>query len=235
MRATSAAGLPENQEPITIGPFAGLTAHAYRVISADPGWDWRARSSKGTGRSAISHFDTTPLGQLMALPVAELAAPDCALFMWAIDSMHTEAHALIAAWGFTLKTVGFYWVKTGKDKRRDHSEPRLLDPLRDFPMGCGYSTRANPETCFLATRGRPKRLHCGIRRLIVSSRLQYGRKPPEALERIGLLYPGPYLELFSRESRPGWDSWGWQAGLFDSGPLETRRQPSHLVSQEPRP
>ena len=49
--------------------------------------------------------------ELCALPVADLAAPDSALFLWATFPQLPEALRLIKAWGFTYKTVAFVWLK----------------------------------------------------------------------------------------------------------------------------
>jgi N6-adenosine-specific RNA methylase IME4 len=48
-------------------------------------------------------------------------------------------------------------------------------------------------------------------------------------DRIERLVAGPYLELFSRETKQGWECWGDQVALFDNGSVSTRRQPSRLV------
>ena len=80
----------------------------FGAIYADPTWHFRNWSAKGTGRNAISHYDCLDFA---ALPVAEAAADDCALFLWAIDPLLPRAIELIKAWGFEYKTVAFYWVK----------------------------------------------------------------------------------------------------------------------------
>ena len=98
----------------------------------------------------------------------------------------------------------------------------------DFFTGMGYWTRANAEQCLLATRGAPKRQGRDVRRLVVSPRLEHSRKPDEIYGRIERLMDGPYLEMFARNSRPGWDTWGNQADLFDAGVVTTRRWASSL-------
>lgn len=96
-------------------------------------------------------------------------------------------------------------------------------------MGQGYWTRGNPEQCLLATRGRPQVKSHSVRKLIVEKRREHSRKPDTVRDRIEQLAEGPYLELFARETKTGWDNWGNQAGLFDDGPVETRRQSSGRV------
>jgi N6-adenosine-specific RNA methylase IME4 len=193
-----------------------LTGNKYGVIYADPPWLFRTWSAKGTGRSAISHYDCLRFEALARLPIADLAARDCALFLWAINPLLDQAFKLIPAWGFKYKTVGFCWVK--KNRKSE-----------GFFTGLGYWTRANAEQCLLATRGRPKRRARDVRSLIVEPRREHSRKPDAVREQIERLLPGPYLELFAREIKPGWDCWGDQAGLFDQGTVVTRRQPSRLI------
>ena len=82
-------------------------------------------------------------------------------------------------------------------------------------MGLGYWTRANSEVCLLATRGNPKRLDKGIRQGILEPIREHSRKPDCVHKRIERLVAGPYLELFARQSRPGWSSWGNEATKFD--------------------
>jgi N6-adenosine-specific RNA methylase IME4 len=146
-----------------------------------------------------------------------MAATDCALFLWATDPLLPKALQLIEKWGFEYKTVGFYWVKQN-------------EASAGFFTGLGYWTRANPEQCLLATRGKPARKAKDVRRLVVDRRREHSRKPDEVRERIERLVDGPYLELFARETKRGWDCWGNEAGLFDTGKVKTRRQPSRLAS-----
>ena len=130
-----------------------------------------------------------------ALPVADLAAPDCVLFMWMVDWCPQDALDLIDAWGFEHKTTAFTWAKENQSGE-------------GWFMGQGYWTRANPEDCWLATRGHPKRLHADVRQLITARVAEHSRKPDEIYERIERLVDGPYLELYARRERPGWMTWG---------------------------
>ena len=81
----------------------------------------------------------------------------------------------------------------------------------------------------MATRGKPMRKAKDVRRLVVERRREHSRKPDCVRETIERLLGGPYLELFARETKAGWDCWGDQAALFDDGPVATRRQPSKLT------
>jgi N6-adenosine-specific RNA methylase IME4 len=177
------------------GGAVSPSVHHYRAIYADPPWSFLTYSRKGKGRSAEAHYDCMRLDEIKAMPVADWAAGHCALFLWATDPLLPRAFEVIAAWGFVYKTVAFTWVKTTKDGA-------------GFPIGCGFWTRANPELCLLATRGRPQRISRSVRQLILAPRRAHSQKPEEVYERIESLVSGPYLELFARERRPGWASWG---------------------------
>ena len=110
-----------------------------------------------------------------------------------------------------------------------------LDPESAFRRTGGglTATRKNTEQCWVATRGRPKRLDASVRELIIAPRRLHSQKPDEARKRIERMFAGPYLEMFARESHAGWDSWGDQAGLFDKGPVKTRRWSSDRTGKHP--
>jgi N6-adenosine-specific RNA methylase IME4 len=199
------------------GPSSSAAVPArkhYRLIYADPPWTFATYSAKGKGRSPEAYYDCLSLTDLKKLPVAEWAAEDAVLLLWATDPLLERAFEVIRAWGFTYKTVGFYWVKQNRSGA-------------GFFTGLGFWTRANPEPCLLATRGNPKRKAADVAKLVVSPRREHSRKPDEIYERIERLCEGPYLELFARTRRPGWDAWGAEVGLFDRGRVPTRRWASN--------
>ena len=194
----------------------------FRVIYADPPWNFRTYSAKGRGRCPDAHYDVMSLQDIKNLrsEIDIHADDDCALFLWATDPLLPQAIDLINAWGFNYKTVAFYWAKLNKKATDKHFT------VTSFFTGLGYWTRANAEMCLLATRGSPKRKSRSVKRLVIAPRREHSRKPDEIYERIESLMDGPYLELFARSTQSGWKSLGDQAGLFDEGAVETRRWPS---------
>jgi N6-adenosine-specific RNA methylase IME4 len=191
-------------------PFANLPRGHYGAILADPPWHFQAWASPpyGKGRSAESHYNTMKEAELAALPVSELAANDCVLFMWACWPTILQAFRLIEAWGFTYKTCGFCWVKGNA------TQIQMFDDEITPDMLLGYWTRSNSEVCLLATRGKPKRQAADVRQAIVAPRREHSRKPDGIHERIERLVTGPYVELFARQKRLGWDVWGNQTDKF---------------------
>lgn len=191
-------------------PFGLLRPGAYQVILSDPPWTYTVRTPKGEGRSASRHYRTMSLADIKALPVEALAAPSCHLFLWSTTPNLPHAFATMAAWGFTYSASAFAWVKLNK------RAPTTGWTLRDFCVGMGHTTRKNIEICLLGRRGAPKRLRKDVRELVIAPRREHSRKPDEVRERIERYAEGPYVELFARSTRPGWDSWGLETELFEA-------------------
>lgn len=202
--------------------FDGLPLNYFGAILADPPWHFRTHSSRGAATvpgdrtdaagSRQPPYPTMSLSAIKGLPVADLAAPDCVLFLWVTDPFLQVAFDVLDAWGFEYKTVGFTWTKL-----KPRVSTRLWLDDDDLFMGTGYWTRANPEMCLLATRGKPKRVAKDVRQQIVSPVREHSRKPDCQYDRIERLVAGPYLELFSRTGRPTWSAWGADAGQFGGG------------------
>jgi N6-adenosine-specific RNA methylase IME4 len=193
----------------------------YAAIYADPPWRFRtwnnatavkARSNTpechGSYTSSAVHYQTMPIEEIEALPIGEIAADDCALFIWMTWPLLLDALRVIHAWGFEYKTCAFSWTKA-----HGNQIEMFQDELNGH-MGLGYWTRANNEACLLATRGNPKRLNAAVRQAIIEPRRQHSRKPNCVYERIEQLVAGPYLELFARTRREGWEAWGNELEKF---------------------
>lgn len=217
---------------MTHWPFSFLRKGQYRVIYADPPWPYETFNSekrvpqRGTADASLDHYQVMSMKELAALPVADLAAPDCALLMWSTSAHTPQALWLAEQWGFKFSSKAFTWAKLNKiwGKSDDQLTSRdwdFFDTLPHSPeakehwfMGMGHSTRRNTEDCWLFTRGKPKRLSKGVRELVVSPLREHSRKPDEMYDRIEALFGGPYCELFARTKRAGWSSWGNETEKF---------------------
>lgn len=170
----------------------------YGAILIDPPWAFKTFSKARTTphRGANEHYSTMPLHEIAGLPVPDLAAKNCALFMWVVDSHLPDAFRLIDVWGFTFKTRAFTWDKTN--------------------IGMGYWTRKQTEICLLATKGAPRRNSKAVREVIRAPRREHSRKPDETYAAIEALVDGPYLEMFARQRWPGWDAWGNEVDKYEA-------------------
>jgi len=159
----------------------------YKIIYADPPWEYKAWSKKGEGRSAESHYKTQGVEYLMNMPVQNICEKDSVLLMWATYPCLQEAIKLGIAWGFTYKTVAFTWIK----KNRKSDSPFI---------GMGYYTRSNAEICLLFTKGKPlKRVNKNVEQVLFSPIGKHSQKPSEIRNRIVDLFGDvSRVELFAR-------------------------------------
>ena len=187
--------------------LAALPRRHYGAILIDPPTKFSTWSPKGMDRSPDRHYPTLTWSEIAGLPVGELAARDCVLLLWTYGPILAKTLSLIPFWGFEYKTLGFNWVKV-------EGSALFLDRPR---ISTGYWTRPESELCLLATRGQPKRLDAGVRQVFLELPREHSRKPRGTHVRVERLVAGPYLEMFSRTDRVGWDVWGNEVGKFGDG------------------
>lgn len=188
--------------------FAPLQPLSYGLIMADPPWRFATRSANGvTRKGAGGQYRTMSLDDIADLPVRDLAGGDCVLWLWATHPMLPQQLAVMSSWGFTFKASGV-WVK-----RTKHGK---------LGFGTGYVLRCASEPFLIGTLGRP-RFAKNARTVVEGLTREHSRKPEEAYAAAERLAPDAVrrADIFSRESRPGWDVWGDEAGKFDLVPGET--------------
>ncbi|MBN2631571.1 MAG: DNA methyltransferase [Rhodobacteraceae bacterium] len=175
-------------------PFGG-----YDLIMADPPWTMEMRSEAGEAKSPQAHYETMSVAEIAAMPVEALAGRNCLLWMWAVAPMLPQALDVMAAWGFEFKTQG-EWAKMTKHGKQ--------------AFGTGYILRGAGEPFLIGTRGAPVTTKA-VRSVIIAKAREHSRKPDEAFAAAERLMPeAKRLELFSRQSRPGWDVWGNEVDKF---------------------
>ena len=166
------------------------TATPFKTILADPPWDVQQKGRLG----AASHYDLMTLDAIKAMPVADMAAEDAHLWLWVTNATLEEGFQVIRAWGFTPRSP-LTWIK-----------PRigLGQYLRNSTEHLLFGTRGNAPVNF---RAQPTWGFYPLR--------EHSVKPDEQYAVIERVSDGPYLELFGRQSRPGWTVWGNEATKFD--------------------
>ena len=173
------------------------TKGGYHVILIDPPWPYtQTLTSKKARGGAAKHYVLLTMDEITALPVAELAADNCQLWLWATNTHLPVALDLIKTWGFTYKSNRI-WVKTNG-------------------FGGGYWLRGQTEILLLAVKGNPRFWKTGphgaaghnISTVIMAPRGEHSVKPPQScadIERLSSDPPGlKRLELFTRDRRKGW-------------------------------
>jgi N6-adenosine-specific RNA methylase IME4 len=190
------------QSIVTTASFDALPRQYFGAISADPPIAFKTRSAKGEDRSPQRRYRCMSYDELIALPVAAIAAPDAFLFLWIPLRSVFLVEPFMNAWGFEFSGTAFVWVKPNKTKP-------------GWTMGTGFGTRKNAEVCWLGRCGAPQRKSKGVHELIIAHRREHSRKPDEIYPRIEQLCAGPYCELFARQQWLNWTAWGDEVDLFD--------------------
>lgn len=183
-------------------PFGSMPHFGYDVIMADPPWSFDNWSEGGNDKNAKAQYDCMPTSEIMKMPVGHLAAGDCWLWLWATHPMLRDSLQVMDAWGFKFVTSGT-WIKRGESGK--------------LAMGTGYVLRSCSELFLIGKVGDPKTFDKGTRSVIEAPRREHSRKPDQAYATVEKLFgPARRADLFSRQSRPGWTTWGNEAKKFDA-------------------
>jgi N6-adenosine-specific RNA methylase IME4 len=148
----------------------------------------------------LSRYGTMTLEEIAALPVPQLTTERAHLYLWVPNALLAEGLRVLEAWGFTYKT-NIVWHKIRKDGGPDG-------------RGVGFYFRNVTELALFGVRGKNIRTLAPGRRqvnIIKTQKREHSRKPDELYELIQACSPGPYLELFARGTRRGWETWGNQS------------------------
>lgn len=177
-------------------PLNSLTTR-YGCIISDPPWP-----EIGGGkikRGADRHYPVMSVKEIAELPVNQIAADDCHLYLWTTNNYLEDAFDVIKAWGFQYITL-LTWVKIGRP-------------------GLGQYFRGATEHVLFCRKGCPPyRLRDDGKRAqgltyFEAPRGEHSVKPEHIHGWAEQISPGPYLEMFARRGRPGWDTWGLEAPM----------------------
>ena len=156
----------------------------FPVIYADPPWSYSNSGFKG---SAAEHYPTMTTEDICAMNIP--STENAVLFLWVTNPLLEDAMQVVNAWGFEYKT-NFVWVK-------------------DKATHLGFYCFGKHELLFIATKGSMLPKQEGMVNSVVEAvRTEHSKKPEMVYEMIEAMYDAPYLELFARQSRQGWSSFG---------------------------
>lgn len=179
--------------------FAG--GRRFATLLADPPWQFSNRTGKmAPEHRRLSRYRTMKLEEIVELPICQLAASPCHLYLWCPNALLPEGLAVMKAWGFSYKS-NIVWHKVRKDGGSDG-------------RGVGFYFRNVTELLLFGVRGKNARTLAPGRKqvnLLATRKREHSRKPDEQYAIIEACSAGPYLELFARGQRDGWAAWGNQA------------------------
>lgn len=190
---------------LQITPASDLTAYVagrrFKTILADPPWQFQNRTGKvAPEHKRLNRYGTLSLDDIKSLPVAAAADDTAHLYLWVPNALLPDGLDVMRAWGFTYKS-NIIWHKLRKDGGSDG-------------RGVGFYFRNVTEVLLFGVRGKNARtLQAGRTQVnyIGTRKREHSRKPDEQYALIQSCSQGPYLELFARGGRPGWEIWGNQA------------------------
>lgn len=178
----------------TTDPWGGALTGPYGCIVADPPWAYpitQRLAGKNRRRTGAGSYSRMTVAEIAAFPVAALAADAAHLWLWTTTTGLLQGwHRTVAdAWGFRAVSL-LTWCKPG-------------------PPGLGTYLRSNTEHCVFAVRGWGTVPDLPARSTWhVWPRGPHSEKPAAFGDLAEQVSPGPYVELFARQQRLGWDAWG---------------------------
>lgn len=162
----------------------------YKTIVADPPWQYRNKRTGGSMKSGSAQkYETMSTEEICNLEIIkEISDKDCVLFLWATIPMLPDAFRVLKAWGFNYKTA-IIWRKI-------------------MSLGMGFWFRGQCEVCLMGIKGKIKAFRCQKSNFIQSKVRKHSQKPEEFFELIESIILYPAIELFARQKRKNWDTWG---------------------------
>jgi N6-adenosine-specific RNA methylase IME4 len=172
----------------------------YKTILADPPWRFTNRTGKvAPEHKRLNRYDTLSLDEIKEIPVQLASDNNSHLYLWVPNALLLEGLEVMKAWGFKYKT-NLIWHKVRKDGGPDG-------------RGVGFYFRNTTEIILFGIRGSQRTLAPGRSQvnIIRTQKQEHSRKPDGVYNIIEQCSPGPYLELFARGKREGWDVFGNQS------------------------
>lgn len=166
----------------------------YSTIVADPPWDVKRGAPQGRpeGVQLASEplpYPTMTVEEICELPVTNAAADNAHLYIWTINKYIEDTYRVARAWGFQPSTM-LYWLKEPKGIGLGGTYALCVEPI----LFCRRGTLAAKKRCDRNWWSWPRGPH--------------SVKPPGFQTLVEEYSPGPYLEMFARRKRDGWDVWG---------------------------
>jgi len=189
-----------NINPVAVSFIENIPNKGYATILADPPWRFLNRTGKvAPEHKRLSRYDTLSLEEIKQIPVHTVAGEKSHLYLWVPNALLPDGLEVMNAWGFKYKS-NIIWHKIRKDGGPDG-------------RGVGFYFRNTTELVLFGIRGSMRTLDPGRSQvnIIKTQKQEHSRKPDELYGLIERCSPGPYLEIFARGKRKGWDVFGDQA------------------------
>lgn len=176
--------LVESAQPVIIA----TGDQKYQTVVIDPPWDWGDEGDCDQYGRARPTYDTMSIDEIAALPVGDLTEANAHLYLWITNRSLPKGFGLLEKWGFRYITL-LTWVKPS--------------------FGMGNYFRGSTEHVIFGVKGSLSLLRADVGTHFLADRTgRHSGKPGEFYELVESCSPGPWLDMFAREHRPGWVAWG---------------------------
>ncbi len=178
-------------------PPLPTVADGFATVLADPPWRFQNRTGKvAPEHRRLDRYDTMTVEEICDVPVTSVVSDNAHLYLWVPNALLPEGLQVMQAWGFRYVS-NVIWAKRRKDGGPDG-------------RGVGFYFRNVTEPILFGVRGSLRTLPPGRRQvnMLETRKREHSRKPDEQYELIESCSPGPYLEMFARYPRAGWQAWG---------------------------
>ena len=140
-------------------------------------------------------YPTMSLDEIIAVPIPQIADANSILWLWTTNAHMREAFQIVDAWGFEPKTI-LTWKKS--------------------KMGLGEWLRGITEHCLMCVKGKPLIQLTNQTTFIEGKTREHSRKPDEFYAMVESLCPGRKIDVFAREERKNWNTWGIMEKMGES-------------------
>jgi N6-adenosine-specific RNA methylase IME4 len=193
----------------------GLPNMAFDVVVADPPWAFAVYGANGHGKSPEAHYPTMDMEAIAALRLGDLLRPGGILLLWGTGPLLLRQGALLERWGLTYVSFAVWAKRTASGRLRWGPGYRTRTVCEPILMG------VSPGDCRREGRWNGARFPNLLEDLggekVDGLAREHSRKPDEFYALVEAATPGATrADLFARQTRPGWTSWGNEVGRFDN-------------------
>ena len=168
----------------------------YHCLVIDPPWPMKKIEREvAPNQGLYLDYPTMTLDQISEIPIPELAHEEgCHVFLWVTQKYLPEGLSLFENWGVKYQCL-LTWVKPGG-----------FTP---------FSWMYNTEHVLFGRIGSLDLLKLGVKLSFEEAPREHSRKPEVFYDIVRKVSPNPRLELFAREIREGFETWGNETTKFE--------------------
>lgn len=176
----------------------------YKTLLIDPPWKFRNDRDKSSPTfKGCYRYSTMLDSDIKDLQIKSLLEKDATVLLWVCSPILPKGVEVLRVWGLEYK-ASIVWEKVKINGGTSMA-------------GLGHLFRNSVEYILIGNKGKGSRKDKipSLPNLIRARPREHSRKPDQQYSHIESVFKGPYIELFARAKRKGWDSWGNELEKFD--------------------